>query len=402
MNTTRQPFKSPFLSRFTIDTSQFPFSNEEIKELDAKLVSYERSILDPDIGKYLLTKNELFASFAISKAENSALSLNEARELYELISRDPTLALVKKELKQKGKLTVKDYEKLEFLNIVRVFKGYNQNLFSLKELNVDFIKELHFQLTKGLDVFDQYLPGFTCYRAGKLRASDDIVVGTYTPAPHKEILPSIIGLVNWLKTDLTPTNIAIFHGAVYALHPFTNGNKRVCRVLEHLLLRLAGLDGQNLYSPSYYYHRQKQRYYKNLLATAERSNLNYFSAFSLEAIALSIIGVLRTSIELQRVAYIKRAYTTPSVRALLKPLAKRKVLQFKNYYKAVEGKFARQTFVDNLKKVVVDKSVIKTASGKKTYYKLNLKLPEEKTYKQWVGFAVERLRYVPDDYILAI
>jgi len=68
-------FSHPFLSQFLLTRQTLPFSDNEIVSLDQKLAEYEQIFLNPDIERYLISKNELLASFAISKAENSQLSL---------------------------------------------------------------------------------------------------------------------------------------------------------------------------------------------------------------------------------------------------------------------------------------------------------------------------------------
>src|SRR3989338_5294502 len=199
--------------------TQKPFTNEEIKRIDTQLGEYEQIFLNPDIERNLISRNELLASFAISKAENSSLTLKEAQDVYDVI------------------LSNEEYT---------------------------FIS-------------DKYLPDFTVYKAGNFRDNDLIRVGTYTPAPHKEIEKGVEELLTWLKEHKTITDVALFHTALYALHPFNNGNKRVCRVLEHPFFRNLGINQKNLYSTSYYYHKQKERYYKYLLYSLERKNLNHRS-----------------------------------------------------------------------------------------------------------------------------
>ena len=137
------------------------------------------------------------------------------------------------------------------------------------------------------DIFKKHLSDFTVYKSGTWRDNDEIRVGTYVPAPYVEIEKGVSELIGWLKDNQTITGIAVFHTAIYGLHPFNNGNKRVCRILEHVLLRGLGLNNKNLYSTSYYYHKQKARYYKYLLYSLERKNLNHFVSFVLESFVLS-------------------------------------------------------------------------------------------------------------------
>lgn len=398
MNTTiLKPFSGKFLSKFIWVPQILPFTSEEIESLDRELSEYEQVFLNPDIEKNLIRKNELLASFAISKAENSQLTLKEAQDVYSLITSDPDYDFVGKKLKVKKKLTQKDHDQLEFFNIAKTFRKLNQELFSIKELTPSKILQLHRDITQGLDIFKEYLSDFTVYKSGEWRDNDLIRVGSYVPAPYTEIEKGVEELITYLKDNQIIDGIAIFHTALYALHPFNNGNKRVCRILEHIFLRYLGLNGKNLYSTSYYYHKQKERYYKYLLFSLERRNLNHFVSFMLEALVLSIIDVVKTSLESKRSEFLDRQELEGQIRTVLQPFIKRGEIQFKNLARATRGKIARQTLVTYLQKAVEQKVLYKKEAGRTTYYSLNFEAPEEEKLDKWLSFAKKRLAYIPDD-----
>lgn len=395
--TIKKPFKNGFLSQFVIIPELLPFSDEDIKKIDKELAEFELLFLSPDIEKNILTKNELLASFAISKAENSALTLEEAKEVYALVCENHEFKFISDKLKNGKKLTAKDYEKLEFFNIAKTFKKLNQNPLPIKDLTPQAIKDIHFQLTQGLDIFEKYLSDFTAYKSGKWRDNNKIRVDEYIPAPFKEIEIGIKELLSQLKKNPNVSALAAFHTALYALHPFNNGNKRVCRILEHILLRQIGLNSKNLYSTSYYYHKQKPRYYKYLLYSLERKNLNHFSSFVLEAIVLSIISVVKTSLETKRGDFLSNFETDEKIKTILKPLIKRKKIQFKNLFKTAKKKVSRQTFVTYLQKAEKEKLILKQEQGKAVFYSLKISLPEEAIIKNWVEFASSRIAHIPDE-----
>lgn len=398
MNTTiLKPFSGQFLSQFVWAPQALPFSNEEIESLDRELSEYEQVFLNPDVERNLISKNELLASFAISKAEDSRLTLQEAQDVYNLLISDPNYDFVAKLLKAKKKLSQKDHDELEFFNIAKTFRRLNQQAFSIKELTAERILKLHRDLTQGLDIFNEYLSEFNVYKAGQWRDNDLIRVGSYVPAPHVEIEKGVEELIDWLKRNQTIDGIAIFHTALYALHPFNNGNKRVCRILEHIFLRDLGLNNKNLYSTSYYYHKQKARYYKYLLYSLERRNLNHFVQFCLEALVLSIIDVVKVSLESKRSEFIDRQELEGPVKSVLKAFIKRGEIQFKNLARATRGKIARQTLVTYLQKAVEQEVLHKRKAGRTTYYSLNFAAPEEETLQKWLVFAKKRLAYIPDD-----
>lgn len=395
--TILKPFSGDFMSDFVITPQTLPFTNEEIISLDYELSIFEQVFLNPDIEKNLISKNELLTSFAISKAEDSTLTLKEAQDVYNLILSDSNYDFIAQKLKVKEKLTHRDYDKLEFLNILKTFRSFNKDPLTIADLTPSKILELHSSLTAGLDVFKNYIPDFTVYKSGNWRDNDLIRVGSYVPAPHSEIEKGVKELINYLCENQNIIGIAVFHTALYALHPFNNGNKRVCRILEHILLQSIGINTKNLYSTSYYYHKQKERYYKYLLFSLERKNLNHFVAFAQEALVLSIIDVVKTSLEAKRQEFIGRQELDGQMELVLKPLIKRSSIQFKNLARITKGKIARQTLVTYLQRSADQGILNRRQTGRVTYYSLNLDTPEAETLQKWLEFAKKRLAYIPDD-----
>ncbi|NQU82707.1 MAG: Fic family protein [Parcubacteria group bacterium] len=395
-----KPFSGKFLSEFVLTENMLPFTNKEIFEMDKELAKYEQLFMNPDVEKHLISRNELLVSFAISKAENSLLTIEEAQDVYNLVADDTEYGFIKEKIKNKKKLTRKDYEKLEFFNIAKTFRKFNQDTFDIKKLTPKLVKDIHLELTKGLDIFHKTLSDFDVYKSGKWRDGDDIRVGNYAPPSFKIIQASVKELVSWLKKDYSINNVAIFHTALYAVHPFRNGNKRVCRVLEHLLFRGLNINLKNLYNSSYYYHKQKSRYYKYLLYSLERKNLNHFTAFVSEALVLSMISVLKTSIEAKRKEFLEKKVNDTKIQSILRPLIKRHELQFKTLLKISKNKVSRQTFVTYLQQAHKKEWINRRKQGKVVYYSLNMKSPEEEVIEKWIKFAQERLTYIPDDILL--
>jgi Fic family protein len=400
MNTpiTLTPFTTSFLSQFTFTPSAIPISDKDIKTKDSDLSRSQRLFLNPDIEKSLISKNELLASFAISKAENSQLTLTEAEAVYNLVTSDKKFNFVGNKLQSGKPLSPKDHDRLEFFDIAKTFRELSSISTRLEFLTLDFILGLHKRLTEGLDIFAKSLPDFEPYKSGDWRRCDDIRVGTYTPAPFDEIQAGLEELIAWIKADPTPTNIAIFHTAFYALHPFNNGNKRVSRILEHLLWRSIGLNSANLYSTSYYYHIEKDRYYKYLLYSLTHTNFNHFTSFILESLIYSMIGVIKTTLEVKRREFVNLSTNIPTERKFLTPLIKHYELQFKHFARANRSKMARQTLVNMLTSLTEKSIIIRREDGKKVYYSLNLILPESNILSTWIQEAKIKISYLPKSF----
>lgn len=391
-------FKTSFLAKFEYNPEIISMGNSDIIFLDSELQKYGKILLDPDVGKSMISKNELFASYAISKAENSQLTLAEAMEVHNLLLADPDYDFISKKLDNKIKLTQKDHDKLEFFNIAKSFRILNQSILDLDKLDKKFILNVHAQLSMGMDIFADYLPDFSLYKSGRWRNDNMVVVGSYVPAPSNQIETGIDELISWLKNNRNPMSVAVFHNALYALHPFNNGNKRVCRILEHVLMRSIGLNQKNLYSESYYFHMQKERYYKYLFYSLEHFNFNHFVSFVMEAMSLSIISVLKTAIEVEKFKFLDKKEIDSSIKSVLRPLVKRKNLQFKNLLRINRNKISRQTLVSYLQKATELEILNRVAEGRNTFYSLNVNIPEIITLRKWITMASNKLSFLPIEF----
>ena len=89
----------------------------------------------------------------------------------------------------------------------------------------------------------------------------------YTP-PKAPRVPSLIDeLINWLAEakDLHPViRAGLFHYQFVTIHPFTDGNGRVARLLTLLHLYQSGWDFKNALVLEDYYNRDRKKYYINL------------------------------------------------------------------------------------------------------------------------------------------
>ncbi len=393
-------FKQPFLSTFFLDYESLPFKEDFLHRADEALSGYEKREIDWELEKALRLRNDLLVSFAVSKAENSSVTLAEAEEVYKIITADSAeknFPFLSRKLKKGEKLTKKDHDRLEYFNIARTFKNLSDQKIELKDLSLKFILDLHNDLTVGLDIFDGRLEGFEPYHSGKLRGDDETRVADYRPAPHEEIEESVKELIDWLKNNPSAINISVFQAALYAVHPFKNGNKRVCRVLEHIFLRSLGYNSHNLYSPSRYYYKHQDRYYKRLVETLYKHNLNYFASFASEALIFSVLGVIAGVLQRKKAEFLERSGLSKEVAKIMKPLVKRREVKFSRFYALAKRKAARQTFVNYLEEAVGSGVVKRREQGKNVYYSLAGEYAEEKILEEWLRQAREKLNFLPEE-----
>jgi len=113
---------------------------------------------------------------------------------------------------------------------------------------------------------------------------------------------------------------------------------------------------------------------------------------------LSMAGVLKTSLAVKRQEFITGREPDKNIRLIVKPLVKRREVQFKQLINKTQGKMARQTFVNYLDQAVKTSLVSKRIDGKKTYYCLNFNAPETESLNRWLKFIADRLTYLPDSF----
>jgi len=112
---------------------------------------------------------------------------------------------------------------------------------------------------------------------------------------------------------------------------------------------------------------------------------------------LSIIDVVKTSLEVKRQGFIARQELEGQMALVLKPLVKRGEVQFKSLARITRGKIARQTLVTYLSRAVGQGILRRRETGRVTYYGLNFEAPEIETLQKWLGFAKQRLAFIPDN-----
>lgn len=133
-------------------------------------------------------------------------------------------------------------------------------------LTIDKILSLHAVLLKGL--IDLTKTGH--FRPGPIYVVDDLGDGReklrYSGPDAKKVPFLINELLTWLheadKTNLHPIiKSAIFHIQFVTIHPFSDGNGRMARLLTQYILYKDGWDFRKIIVLEDYYNRDRQSYY---------------------------------------------------------------------------------------------------------------------------------------------
>lgn len=187
--------------------------------------------------------------------------------------------------------TTKD--RLEITNLIGAYRAID----TLKTKPGPFIfsekhiKELHKHITFNLPYKDN-IPG--TYRNGMVRVGDNAHGGIYTPPKIIEDIQKLMEeFIDWINSDeLINSHVfvraALAHYHLSLIHPFWDGNGRVSRLIEALLLQSAGIR----YVPkmlSNYYYRHVGDYYRAFSESIRaKKDVTPFLEFNLRGVIESL------------------------------------------------------------------------------------------------------------------
>lgn len=125
-----------------------------------------------------------------------------------------------------------------------------------------------------------------------------LMEATFVPPPEAEMKAALGELEKYLHTPspLPPlVRLALIHYQFEAIHPFLDGNGRIGRLLITLLLCAEGLLTQPLLYLSAYFERNRETYYRRLLAVSQAGNWREWISFFLGGVADQSRDALRRS-----------------------------------------------------------------------------------------------------------
>lgn len=397
------PKHSHFQDFIIIEDPAISILEKRAFEIDKRLNEEVLAYTPPNSYEKLKFRSLLFESFAISKAEGSSLKLTDAKKILKVLSQGKKVEFQKMKLSSTDAL----YRKKEYLNIIKAIKRTNG--LSANDISIQTIKELHAVASHDLDSFKE--TEGQKYNIGRLRlnadqiAIYDSITGEiiYEPPTEAIIEPALQSIFLWIKQKqkITPYDISIFHTLLYSIHPFSNGNKRSVRILEHLLMKETGLNKHGFYNISFYYHEYIERYYKYLLEAITMKQLRNWSIFFLEGVIYMLFDTIRKSIELERLDNAKRHYNYRKIKdnknaiKIIQALSEKKYMQTKALNRVAT--ISRQALISNLNKLIELKLVTREVfmDNKKNQYKLNYESPNEVLLKDEIEKIIDMYHRIP-------
>jgi len=251
-----------------------------------------------------------YTSFAMSKAEYSTLTVKEAIEIQKKeIDKinDHYFNDIKDEINQLS-IYEKNYQKqlqalhdkLEYYNIANTIKYISESNIAeiIKKNGLDdgVLLDLHYRLTIGLDeLFYWKLNGYDPYFSWKFRTKNNIKVWTKLVLDHN-LIKEHLDNIKWLSKNISSlSDIFYLHARLYYCHAFSNGNKRICRVLEEIYI--VNLWIEPSLSASHWYYLQQDRYISQIyLKTIRKPLFHTFEDLGYSSLILSALYILHNEL----------------------------------------------------------------------------------------------------------
>lgn len=246
-----------FEPRFVVDDSMLSPSNQALR-LDGRL---DEGVLSPELHQLILTMARIRNVVSSLLMEGAKVDFASARAIVE-----------------GSKPTTDDQAQL-----VRFAKRYrwihDTPAEKLPEPTMAFAATLHGELFKGQ----------TAYGPGKPKDEDNVALDLSTGlarfefTPHARVEAELLSLQNWLDGAKSrypgPVVSAIWFAEWQGIHPFRDGNGRLGRLLNLMLLKKLNYLNAPLVPLDARFYRTKDTYYEKLGATNTGSNWQVWARY---------------------------------------------------------------------------------------------------------------------------
>ena len=177
----------------------------------------------------------------------------------------------------------------EVTNHFRVLRWIDHH--ARQTIDTPAIKKMHGVLMKGL------LPGSKCgvYKEKQNYVVNEKGIRIYTPPSPRMTAPLMKELIDWLHSKKSE-NLhgilisAIVHHRFVSIHPFSDGNGRLARVLGTWVLYQRGFDTRHVLSLDDFFARDRERYYEKI---QQARDLDDDLTHWLEYVAEGIVDTLK-------------------------------------------------------------------------------------------------------------
>lgn len=201
----------------------------------------------------------------------------------------------------------------EIENIEKAMDYIDESILSGSELTEHFIRELHQITVDNLDREGDRTPG--SYRSGQVRIaqSPHLPPDAFKVPDYMEELVAFINRDDPQKYDLM--KVALAHHRFGWIHPFSNGNGRVVRLLTYALMIKYGFNvgaGNRLLNPTAVFCNDRQKYYEMLSIADEgtEDSLEKWCTYVLSG----VLGEMKKVDQLLNYSYLRQHILDPAIR----------------------------------------------------------------------------------------
>lgn len=192
----------------------------------------------------------------------------------------------------------------DVLEVANYVTALNYGLVRMNDLplSIRLLSEIHERLMSGVRGNEQHLTPREIRRSQNWigRAGASLMDATYVPPPVDEMKHCLGELEKYFhaESELPPlVRLALIHYQFEAIHPFLDGNGRIGRLLITLWLVQEGLLSQPILYLSAFFERNRDEYYRLLLAVSQKGVWQEWIEFFLTGVAeQSKDAILRASL----------------------------------------------------------------------------------------------------------
>lgn len=269
----------------------------------------------------------------------------------------------------------------EIENIESAMDYIDESINPGDDITEHFIRELHQITVMALEREGDRTPG--AYRLGQVRIAQSLHLppDAFAVSGYMTELVAFINQADPQKYDLM--KVALAHHRFGWIHPFTNGNGRVVRLLTYALMLKYGFNvgaGNRLLNPTAVFCNDRQKYYEmlSMADVGSDESLEQWCTYVLSGVLSEMKKVdqllnysyLQSSILVPAIRYAEeRKQVTPQEALVLLTSLKSESATIKSSdLKPVMGDLSDQQRTYQIKKLVERRMLVPSSKGARTYY----------------------------------
>lgn len=317
-----------------------PKISELLASIEASRQVIEAVKIPPEVERNIRRQSTLRSSLFSARIEGNPLTLEE-------LTNTPS----------------KDQKKIEVFNILRALNWITQKRF--KDLTAQDLLYLHYCVMEGLS--EKENQGRFRQDVGAIFNSAGIAI--YLPPRPAQIIPLVARLIKYINSSreqFVPIKASIAHYVFEKIHPFTDGNGRVGRLLMQTVLAKGGYGMKGLVPLEEFLDNHRALYYRSL-EVPERDVTDCLE-FMLEAISQTAHQAREQVLQKQQSDFTD--YLLPRRAEIYNIIKDHKLVNFDTLHRRF-AKVNARTLRYDLKKLADQGLIRKLGATKGVYYEIS-------------------------------